>query len=64
MESQLPAHVQLVTSIPLYNSAVSEVASKRSLIFLALLVLLYLAVYGFVVFGASPELISTILPTL
>lgn len=64
MESQLPAHVQLVTSIPLYNSAVSEVASKRSLILLALLVLLYLAVYGFVVFGASPELISTFLPTL
>lgn len=64
MEAQLPAHIQLVTSIPLYNSAVSEVASKRSLILLALLVLVYLAAYGYVVFGASPELISTFLPTL
>lgn len=58
MEEQLPANIAMITSIPMYNSAVSEVASRRSLVMLAVLFIAYLGVYG--VFSIGPETLQSL----
>jgi polysaccharide chain length determinant protein (PEP-CTERM system associated) len=46
MEDNLPSHINLITTIPMYNSAVTELASKRSLIVLAALISMYMVLYA------------------
>ncbi|WP_196159548.1 chain length-determining protein [Reinekea sp. G2M2-21] len=46
MADNLSAHINVITTIPLYESAVSEFASKRSLIVLSALCILYLVLYA------------------
>ncbi|EAR11171.1 XrtA system polysaccharide chain length determinant [Reinekea blandensis] len=53
MEDQLPSHVPMITAIPMYDSMVSEVASRRSLILIGLLLVLYLSIYGLFSAGTS-----------
>lgn len=47
IEDSLPSHVQLITTIPMYDNAVAELASKRGLILLAAVLVIYLGLYGF-----------------
>ncbi|MEJ2043928.1 MAG: hypothetical protein P8X74_18780 [Reinekea sp.] len=49
MEDNLPAHINVMTTIPMYNGAVTELASKRSLILIGVFIVLYMVVYS--VFG-------------
>ena len=53
MVDNLPSHVKLMTTIPMYNSAVVEVASKRSLVLLALCLLVYILIYSFFSFNEA-----------
>lgn len=48
MEQNLPPQIKLLTAMPVYDNAITEFASKRSLIILAALVLVYMASYAFV----------------
>jgi polysaccharide chain length determinant protein (PEP-CTERM system associated) len=53
MEDNLPAHINLITTIPMYEGAISELASKRSLIVLAAFTFLYMMLYVLFSSGAS-----------
>lgn len=53
MSENLPAHVELITTIPMYESSVAQFASKRSLIMLSALTLLYLIAYGLLSSGSE-----------
>lgn len=46
MVDNLPSHISLMTTIPMYDSAVAELASKRSLILLGGLFLIYMGLYA------------------
>jgi len=58
MSDNLPSHISLMTTIPMYNSAVSELASKRSLMLMGGGFLLYLVVY--VIFSNGTTALSAL----
>ncbi|MFQ3262080.1 hypothetical protein [Reinekea sp.] len=45
MADNLPPHIQFMTSIPMYNSAITELASLKSLLILAGIIIVYLGFY-------------------
>jgi polysaccharide chain length determinant protein (PEP-CTERM system associated) len=51
MEDKLPTHINLMTTIPMYNSAVGELASKRSLVLIGLVMFLYISAYAMLSVG-------------
>ena len=53
MNENLPAHLRLITTIPMYNSAISEFTSKRSLLLLGGLCLFYMLIYALLSTGSS-----------
>ncbi|MDX1472558.1 MAG: hypothetical protein R3309_00220 [Reinekea sp.] len=53
MAEHLPSHINLMTTIPMYNGAVAELASKRSLILLGACMFLYLITYAMFSGGAT-----------
>ena len=58
MADRLPTHINLMTTIPMYNSAIGELASKRSLILIGLAVFLYVGVY--VMLSVGRDIISVL----
>lgn len=58
MSDNLPAHIQLITTIPMYDGAVMSLASRRSLIFIGLIMVLYIGLYTLL--SINPSLISLI----
>jgi polysaccharide chain length determinant protein (PEP-CTERM system associated) len=53
MVDNLPSHIDFLTTIPMYDSAISELSSKRELIVIGFIALLYLLVYAVFSKGAA-----------
>ncbi|TCS44102.1 chain length-determining protein [Reinekea marinisedimentorum] len=62
MSDNLPAHVNLITTIPMYDGGVAELASKRSLILLSFISLVYLGIY--VMFSSGSAMLGVLGITL
>ncbi len=53
MEQNLPPQIEMITSVPVYENVISEYSSKRSILILVGVTILYLFVYGLFSLGVD-----------